>query len=228
MSIDKYDLIIFDCDGTLVDSEYLHNKLNSDLLISLGLDEYTPEICIERLAGKSWTDIKPDIKKNHGVDVPQELIEARIPKTLEILLENEQIVNSIEGALDFVEFVHSHCKIAVGSNGEPPTVLKSLEMKGFMTYFLPEHLYTKDIVPNAKPAPDLFLHAAEKMSVEPSRCLVIEDSVSGAQAGLNAGMDVFGFTGVAHDIKTAESKLKNIGITQIFDSFIHMQEHLKA
>jgi len=227
MAIKNYDLVIFDCDGTLVDSEYLHNKINSDLLISLGLDEYTPEICIERLAGKSWSNMKPEIKANHGVDVPQDLIDARIPRTLEQMENNPDAVHSIPDALSFVEFANQHCKIAVGSNGEPPTVLKSLQLQSFMNYFAPENIYTKEDVANAKPAPDLFLHIADKLGADPARCLVIEDSVSGAQAGLNAGMDVFGFTGVAHGKKQAESKLKAIGVSYVFDDFIHMQNALK-
>ena len=224
MTIKQYDLIIFDCDGTLVDSEYLHNKINSDILISVGLPEYTPEKSIEDFSGSSWREIKKEIYARHSVEVPDTLIEARNPKTLKAM---DTDLKSIEGALDFVKFVKPHCKIAVGSNGEPAGVLKSLQILGFMDYFDEAHLYTKEDVENAKPAPDLFLYAAKQMGVEPSRCLVIEDSHFGARAGVAAGMDVFGFTGVSHDKKRSESQLQEAGVTQIFDDFIHMAEVLK-
>ncbi len=224
MSISKYDLIIFDCDGTLVDSEYLHNKLNSDVLISLGLDEYTTERCIHDFAGSGWPDIKKVIMAQHNVDVPQELIDARIPKTLTMMDGN---INVIDGALNFVKLAHQHCKIAVGSNGEPPTILKSLELQGFMDYFEPADVFSKNDVPNPKPAPDLFLYAAQKMGVDPQKCLVIEDSAAGATAGVAAGMDVFGYTGVSHDKPRARSLLTEVGVTAIFDDFIHMGEALK-
>ncbi len=226
MNIKNYDLVIFDCDGTLVDSEYLHNKLNSDVLISLGLEDYTTEKCIHDFAGSSWGSIKQVIHARHGVDVPQALINARIPKTLTLMDGN---INLIPNALDFVKFVSMSCKIAVGSNGEPPTVAKSLELQGFMDYFQPTSLFTKEDVINPKPAPDLFLYAAKQMGdIAPSRCLVIEDSDAGAAAGVAAGMDVFGFTGVSHDKKRAESLLKDIGVTAIFDNFIHMQDTLEG
>ncbi len=218
-----YDLVIFDCDGTLVDSEYLHNKLNSDVLISLGLDDYTTEKCIADFAGSSWVDIKKEIMVRHQVDVPQALIDARIPKTLTMMDGN---INIIESALDFVQFTHEHCKIAVGSNGEPPTVLKSLQLQGFMDYFDSAHIYTKEDVKNGKPAPDLYLHVADQMEVAPSRCLVIEDSHTGAKAGIAAGMDVYGFVGVSHDVSGQTKKLQDVGVNDIFSDFIHMRAQL--
>ena len=133
----------------------------------------------------------------------------------------------IHGALDFVKLAKQHFKIVVGSNGEDEIILKSLELQGFMDYFEPQNIFSKNHVPNPKPAPDLFLYAAKKMNVEPSRCLVIEDSLTGVKAGVAAGMDVWGFTGVAHDKKHAESRLKQAGATHIFDDFIHMEDMLK-
>ncbi len=220
----KYDLIIFDCDGTLVDSEYLHNKINSDIFVQVSLPQYTPEKCIEDFSGYNWKDIKIVVKERHNIEVPDDLIEARNPKTLQAM---DTDLKTIDGALDFVKFVHPHYKITVGSNGEPEGVLKSLQILGFMDYFKESDLYTKNDVENGKPAPDLYLHIAEKYNITPARCLVIEDSYFGAKAGVAAGMDVWGFTGVAHDKKHAHNRLSEAGVTHIFDDFIHMRNMLK-
>ena len=166
MRIDKYDLIIFDCDGTLVDSEHIHSKIDSDILVSVGLTQYTPEKCVENFGGASWKDIKKEIWARHKVDIPDALIEARHPNTLRAM---DTDLKSIEGALNFVKLVQPHYKIAVGSNGEPESILKSLQILGFMDHFDENHIFTKCDVENGKPAPDLYYYTAEKMGVEPSR-----------------------------------------------------------
>ena len=223
MSITNYDLVIFDCDGTLVDSETLNNTCCCEVIGRHGLSGYTPELCIESFAGKSWDKIKLFLEEKHNVVLPQAIITDYI-ELVQSKLGQADI--AIEGAKDFVDHCAGRAKVCVGSNGERSNVIKGLALQGFEGHFKQGNIYTKDQVENPKPAPDLFLYAAEQMGADPSRCLVIEDSVSGAQAGLNAGMDVFGFTGVAHDKKTAESALKNIGITEIFEDFIHMRDAL--
>jgi len=224
MASNKYDLIIFDCDGTLVDSEYLHNKLVSDILIDLGLSEYTAEKCTEDFGGTTWEYIKSTVESKHPVNVSIPPVPERVAKTIPLMEKN---LPPIKGALDFVKLAHAHCKIAVGSNGEDEIILKSLQMLGFMDYFAPENIFSKNHVKAPKPAPDLFLYAADQMGADPARCLVIEDSFSGARAGVVAGMEVWGFTGVAHDKKHAHARLTEAGVTRIFDDFIHMREALK-
>ena len=224
MSIDKYDLIIFDCDGTLVNSEELNNTCCSNVLIDFGLKEYTPQKCLDDFTGKSWNDILAFLRKNHDETIPSSIIDDYVTHVKDALKTADL---SIDGAKKFVGFCNNHFKICVGSNGERSNVLQELELQHFMDYFDEQTIFTKIQVKNAKPAPDLFLYAAEKMSVEPARCLVIEDSPTGVKAGVAAGMDVWGFTGVAHDKKHAESRLKQAGATHIFDDFIHMQDMLK-
>ena len=225
MTTDQYDLIIFDCDGTLVDTEGLQNQVSSDLLIEFGLSEYTPEKCSTELAGKSWTEIKQDLDKRHNINIPRSLIDDYVGRVKDLPLETLNI--EIKGAIECVRKCQELYKIAVGSNGERFNVIKSLQVQGFMDYFTEETIFTKIQVENPKPAPDLFLLAASTMNVEPARCLVIEDSLTGVKAGVAAGMDVWGFTGVAHDKKHAESRLKQAGATHIFDDFIHMEDMLK-
>jgi beta-phosphoglucomutase-like phosphatase (HAD superfamily) len=208
-----------------VDAEYFHNKLVSDVLTDLGLNEYTPEECIETFGGTTWEHIKDTVASKHSVNVRLPPVQERVEKIIPFMEGN---MKPIHAALDFVKFVYKHAKIAVGSNGEDEIILKSLELQGFMDYFDPQNIFSKNHVPNPKPAPDLFLYAAEKMGTEPSRCLVIEDSYAGAKAGVAAGMDVFGFTGVAHDKEYATHRLTEAGATQVFDSYGEMYHHVKS
>lgn len=224
MNVLKYDLIIFDCDGTLVDSEYLNNKVTSDLLIDFGLTEYTPERCIAEFAGSTWSDIKALLDARHQTIIPRDIIQTYIARVAQ---EMDTYPMTVAGAVEFVGRCQSSYKIAVGSNGERSNVIKSLKLGGFDCYFQEPNIFTKIQVEKGKPAPDLFLYAANQMGVAPEKCLVIEDSSTGAMAGKAAGMDVFGFIGAAHDKKISESSLKKAGVCQVFDNFIHMAEALK-
>ena len=146
---------------------------------------------------------------------------------MNIMLEYVEVENiEILGALDFVKHVSNYFKIAVASNGMRINVVKSLEVIGVKNYFTDKYVFTRQDVENPKPAPDLFLFAAEKMGVSPEKCLVIEDSPTGVKGGVAAGMDVYGFTGVSNDKEKQEKALKEAGAMAIFDDFIHIREAL--
>lgn len=219
----KYDLIIFDCDGTLVDSEYLNNKVSSDGLIALGLSEYTPERCITEFAGVSWTEIKSILETRHNIEIPRYVIDDYIRNVQE---QMETYMKQIDGALDFVRIANNKAKICVGSNGMRVNVLQSLQLSGMMDYFTEDQVFTKIQVKNPKPAPDLFLLAAETMGIVADKCLVIEDSPTGVAAGVAAGMDVWGFVGTSHEPELQRKKLIDRGAGEVFDRFIHIQERL--
>lgn len=221
----KYDLIIFDCDGTLVDSEYLNNKISSDLLIELGLTDYTPMRCMEEFSGRTWTDIKATLEARHKITLPPTLIETYIQTVQNKMAE---MLKPIKGALDFVQACNAvpDLKICVGSNGQRENVTQSLNLQGFDDYFHDENTFTRIQVPNGKPAPDLFLFAAKKMGVEPARCLVLEDSATGVLAGVAAEMDVWGFVGASHDPENQEKVLLEVGASRVYTDFIHIHEML--
>lgn len=214
-----FDLIIFDCDGTLVDSEYLNNKAFCDLLCEYGMPQYDVEYALKHFVGKTLTNIMLMVQMETGFSFPKDTLSRYIANVKKL---QKTDLRSIPDAIDMVQICAQHLKICVGSNGERSNVLESLQRTGFMDVFSEETVFTRIQVANGKPAPDLFLFAADKMGVDPSRCLVIEDSESGVTAGVEAKMAVWGFTGVSHDKKHAEISLKKAGASQVLDALIHI------
>jgi beta-phosphoglucomutase-like phosphatase (HAD superfamily) len=211
-----YDLIIFDCDGTLVDSEYLNNKVVADQLAELGLPQYDTAHNIAAFAGKGMHEVINTVKADTGRDLPANFTAEYSRRVNEGLAEHMKVIDDVHETL---RHFHGRVKICVGSNGERSNVTRMIEVGG-MTEFFPEaHIFTKDMVRNAKPAPDLFLFAAAKMGAPPARTLVIEDSITGAAAGVAAGMIVVGFTGSVHDRAAQEKALRRVGAHYITACF---------
>ena len=218
-----YDLIIFDCDGTLVNSEYLNNKVSSDMLIEFGLSEYTPEKCVAEFTGNTWTNIKIKPESQHDIKLPEDFISQYIARVHQ---EMDKAPTPIEGAVEFVKASKERTKICVASNGERANVRKFLSLHDYDDYFREDNTFTRVQVPQGKPEPDIFFYAAEKMKADPSRCLVIEDSPTGVTAGVAAGMDVFGFTGASDTPEFQGKMLQKAGAKRIFTDFIHIAEAL--
>src|ERR1700738_3223947 len=184
------DLIIFDCDGVLVDSEVLSCRCLSEVLagygISLGLDQ-----ALDLFLGRSMTAVLDHYKTIGRLDPEQFSAELRAGVRAAFL----SALCPIEGVSSGLEGLHTpHC---VASSSDVDRVSLSLSLTGLASHF-DGRLYTSQMVERGKPAPDLFLYAAERMRTDPSRTLVIEDSVSGVTAGKAAGMTVWGFVGGSH------------------------------
>jgi len=186
----KPDLIIFDCDGVLIDSEVLSCRCLSEVLagygISLGLDQ-----ALDLFLGRSMTAVLDHYKTIGRLDPEQFSAELRAGVRAAFL----SALCPIEGVSSVLEGLHTpHC---VASSSDVDRVSFSLSLTGLASHF-DGRLYTSQMVERGKPAPDLFLHAAERMQADPSRTLVIEDSISGVRAGKAAGMTVWGFVGGSH------------------------------
>ncbi|MEM6780540.1 MAG: HAD family phosphatase [Pseudomonadota bacterium] len=220
-----FDLIIYDCDGTLTDTETLYAQVTCELLHDNGLSMYTPEKCLESFQGKTWAAIRNKIESDHDIKLCDDIVE-RYAEQAKIKLEKS--LQPVAGALELLQSTSETHEICVGSNGERSNVLASLYQLDFVSFFTEEKIYTKCQVENGKPEPDLFLYAAEKMGHTPERTLVIEDSVPGVHAGVAAGMHVIGFTGSAHDVTVAESRLKEAGAHTIMQELIHIIPWLKS
>ncbi len=219
-----HHLIIFDCDGTLVDSEHLYNSITSELLNEIGYAEYTPEICMERFTGQSWSTIRLTLEEHHGEKMPDDIIERYIRIANEKMNHDFDAAPHADAVLKTLSTRHQMC---VGSNGERNNVIKSLQVTNLFDYFGEERIFTKIQVEKPKPAPDLFLFACDQMQTKPENALIIEDSPAGVAAARAANIHVLGYVGTAHDTEKQAKALKNAGADAIIDSLIHIETHAK-
>ena len=186
----KPDLIIFDCDGVLVDSELLSCRCLSDVLAEFGF-RLGVEQALELFLGRSATAIE-QYYRGLGQTLPDDFLPRLKARVLETFAGALQPIPGVGTVLSELK---TPCCVA--SSSDIDRVSLSLDVTGLAPHF-GDRLYTAQMVRHGKPAPDLFLHAAGKMRASPSRTLVIEDSVSGVQAAKAAGMMVWGFAGGSH------------------------------
>lgn len=188
---DPIELVIFDCDGVLVDSEPLFVRLQIALGAELGWP-LTQHEAIERFVGRSRQSIIEQIAARLG-DETAAIWWERLIRRHEAAIEAE--ITPIEGiteALDALEALA--LPICVASNGRHEKVRHALGRTGLYERFA-GRVHTAADVAHGKPAPDLFLYAAQRMGVDPAACVVVEDSRSGVQAARAAGMRAFGYAG---------------------------------
>ena len=206
----RWDLVIFDCDGVLIDSELLSVRAGQECLAACGI-ELTEAELLERYTGISWAGMVADLVTRHG-PLPADLDE-RYRRRYWPLLESElQAIPSIVEVLDSLI-----CKICVASSGRPERLKHALSLVGLYDRFHP-HIFSAVEVARGKPAPDLFLHAAARMGTAPERCVVVEDSVPGVIAGVAAGMSVIGFVGASHCRPDEAARLAAHGGAPVIDN----------
>lgn len=175
------DGVIFDCDGVLVDSEPIANRVLVEVLGEHGL-ALTLEESMRTFVGRSWTSCLQIIAERMGREPPP-VLTTTFRARLRAAFERElRPVDGVADALDRIAL-----PVCVASSGEPEKIRRSLALTGLRERF-GEALFSASEVARGKPAPDLFLHAAERMGFHPERTLVVEDSVPGVQAGVAAGM----------------------------------------
>jgi HAD superfamily hydrolase (TIGR01509 family) len=183
-------LIIFDCDGVLVDSELLSCRCLCEALAGCGI-EVGVEETLDLFLGRSL-DAVLEHYQALGRSIPRQFpaeLRAKVQETFRSALCPIEGVGSVLEGLKI-----PHC---VASSSALDRVSLSLSLTGLARHF-GDRLYTAQMVDRGKPAPDLFLYAAGRMQADPARTLVIEDSVSGVQAAKAAGMTVWGFVGGSH------------------------------
>lgn len=219
-------LIIFDCDGTLVDSEGLHTTATFALFNEiLGKEAYAPELHGEFFMGRSWPDICTMVSDEHAIVLPDD-IDARYVQAMLQAMEEPEALQACHQAIRILDYLSDRHEVCVASNGERETVIKALEVTGLMPHFSEDTIFTKDQVNNPKPAPDLFLHACQSMGYEPKNTLVIEDSVTGVQAARAAGMKVLGFVGTAPDRPARSRALIQAGASHVMESLLEINRHV--
>ena len=200
------DLIIFDCDGVLVDSEIIAAQVESRLLTEAGYPISVEEMG-ERFAGMTWKNILLQVEQEADIPLSASLLD-KSEKLLDQRLERSvKIIDGVKFALSRLTTQRCIC-----SNSSSQRLDMMLTKVGLKPYF-ENHIYSaKDLGPDrVKPKPDIFLHGAKQFGVEPDRCLVIEDSTHGVHGARTAGMRVVGFTGASHTYPSHADRLTDAG-----------------
>ena len=204
------DLIIFDCDGVLVDSEVISCRAHAETLTRHGYP-ITADQVLERFLGVSDREARQTIEREMGRELPDDFEAQMKQAALQRYTGELGAIPNIGEAIDAIKLPK-----CVASSGTPEKIHHGLTCAGLYDQLAP-HIFSATQVSRGKPAPDLFLFAAEQMKAQPARCLVIEDSVPGVTGGCAAGMIVLGFHGGSHCPPGHAEMLRAAGATFTFD-----------
>ncbi len=206
------DLVIFDCDGVLIDSEVIASRVDAEELTRLGYPITADEL-IRRYAGVPGADMHADVERRLGRTLPADIYD-RV---------EERVLDSYRNGLDAIPYVRETLQVfpwrrCVASSSKPATLCLGLIQAGLFEVFYP-HIFSTVLVERGKPAPDLFLFAARQLNASPDRCVVVEDSVAGVRAAKAAGMRALGFVGGSHCLTEHAASLRQAGAELVLDRF---------
>lgn len=208
----KFDAVLFDCDGVLVDSETITNDVLRDMLEERGW-KLTREECMRIFVGKAVKDEAATIEAHTGRPLTEDWMVRFRERRNQGLMEG---VKPIRGAVEAVAKIHElyQGRIACASGADRFKVELQLEKCGLMPYFK-GRIFSGHEMPRSKPAPDVYLAAAAALGIDPKRCAVVEDTVTGVTAGVAAGATVFGYSPpeAGHD---APGALTKTGAVRVF------------
>ncbi|MEU7435039.1 HAD family hydrolase [Streptomyces sioyaensis] len=215
----RYDLVIFDNDGVLVDSESLSNTILAGYLTELG-HPTSYEESIRDYMGSAMHRIHELVLERTGRRLPEDFDEVFHGRVFEAF---ERELLPVAGVTEVLEKLDADgVPYCVGSSGSHERISVGHRKTGLDRWFPAGRVFSAQDVGRGKPAPDLFLHAAREMGVAPERCAVVEDSPLGVQAAVAAGMDVYGFTAM-----TSAEKLTEAGSTVLFGQMAELPELLR-
>lgn len=220
----RFDAVLFDCDGVLVDSEPITNGVLRDMLEELGW-KLSPQECMRIFVGKAVKDEVALIEARTGQPITEDwMVRFRERR-------NEGLVNRVEAipnAVPAVRLLHERFggNIACASGADRFKVELQLQKCGLMPYFK-GRIFSGHELPRSKPAPDVYLAAAAALGVDPKNCAVVEDTVTGVTAGVAAGATVFGYSPAeaGHD---APAALVKAGAAKIFTDMAELDGLLLA
>lgn len=199
-------LIIFDCDGVLVDSEILASEVNRTLAKEMGMEISLDDLSL-RFSGLTGDAIFEKISEELAVPIPENIVERSDQMLDEALKQSLQAVAGVHDMLETIDDPYCIC-----SNSTTVRLEQNLKIVSLFDQFRPHIFSALEVRQNLpKPSPDVFLHAAEKFGVAPQDAIVIEDSSHGVEGAVAAGMRVIGFTGASHTYPGHGEKLMDAG-----------------
>ncbi len=213
-------LLIFDCDGVLVDSEVIAFDVLRQMLAALGKEMSLPE-CRQRFMGRRTPDVLAEIEKEVGHPIPAD-IGARMKALLFERFRRE--LRAVAGVKEAIARLEE--PICVASSSSPERIALALEVTGLAPLF-GDHVFSAEQVAEGKPAPDLFLFAAKSMGVTPRETIVIEDSTPGVLAARRAGMAVVGFAGASHADAALVGALHAAGADAVLTSMADLPDTIE-
>lgn len=220
----NFEAVLFDCDGVLVDSEPLTNGVLRDMLGDLGW-RMTVDECMAQFVGKAVMDEVAIIEARTGFQMTEAWMAEFRRRRNDTLNAELQAIPNIHAA---VQAVHADFdgRIACASGADRHKVELQLRKVGLMAFF-EGRIFSGHEMPRSKPAPDVYLAAAEALGVDPRRCAVVEDTVTGVTAGVAAGATVFGYSpgGAGH---SAAQALIAVGARQVFTDMAELPALLRG
>ena len=208
------DLVIFDCDGVLIDSEIISARMLVDELAGLGV-RIDLDYVARHFLGRSYPTVMKQIRVEFGLDLPPDFEDQYRARLMAAFADGLQIMPHVRDVLESIDMPW-----CVATSSSPMRARRSLELVG-LDGVARDRLFTATMVERGKPAPDLFLLCAARAGADPGRCLVIEDSVNGVRAGRVAGMEVWRFVGGSHLPKPLPEEPEDAIPDRHFDSFEH-------
>jgi HAD superfamily hydrolase (TIGR01509 family) len=209
-----FDLIIFDCDGVLIDSELLSVQADRECLAEDGIDLSADEI-LDRYTGISMAGMLADLEMRYGRGLPD--FAGRHRARLRRLFEAD--LRAIPGVTTVLDALA--CRMCVASSSTPERLHHALSLVGLFERFDPNVFSTTEVA-RGKPAPDLFLYAADRMGVSPQGCVVVLDCLRGVAAAFAAGMTAIGFTGGSHCRPGHDSRLAEEGAALVIEQMTQL------
>lgn len=211
----SFAAIIFDFDGVVADSEVRANKTLAESLTAIGMPT-SYEDCLRDYCGHNWQETERRIIARLGGPLPVDFREQHRERAIRMFADG---FAPVPGAPEFLDTLGTRSR-AIASSSSPVYIAASLDRFGLARHF-GEHVYSADGWDRGKPHPDIYLAAAKGLGADPAACLAIEDSPTGAQAALAAGMTVIGFCGAGHILDRAAHGeiLRGVGVHHVALTF---------